>query len=244
MTVTVNTMNQRQMGVIALAVFATLSLTLAAGVFGSSVGGPTRAASSGVFNDQNVTLKDPPRPSSVNLSKSPWLQVYYKYFEAENQTANATNASGPHRGGTDILPILSTIGAVFVLAVIAGLVWFRWLRSKTDNSFEQWDATASAAEANSEHQPDYGNRGAEPESDVHRAWYAMARHLDVPNADSETPRELAVTAIDRGLDREAVRDLTVLFERVRYGRGKPTSDREQRAMGALERLGIETGDEL
>lgn len=237
-------MNQRQMAVIALAALAMLSLSLAAATFGSSLGGPTQSVSSGVFTDENVTLKDPPRPSSVNLSESRWLQVYYKYFESDNQTKNTTNASGTQEGRTDILPVLLTAIAILAMGVFGGLIWFRWLRPLDDTSFEQWGTTDTTTEPNSEDHTDNLQTVFEPENDVQRAWYAMAHHLDIPNTDAYTPRELAATAVDHGLDREAVRDLTGLFERIRYGKERPTPEQEQRARHALERLGIELGDEL
>lgn len=237
-------MNQRQMAVLALAALAMLSLSLAAATFGSSLGGPTQSVSSGVFNDQNVTLKDPPQPSSVNLSESRWLQVYYKYFESDNETKNRTNASGTQEGRTDILPVLLTAIAILAMGILGGVIWFRWLRPLDDTSFEEWGAADTTTEPNAEHHTDNLQTVFDPENDVQRAWYALAHHLDIPNTDSYTPRELAVTAVDRGLDREAVSDLTVLFERIRYGQARPTAEREQRARHALERLGIELGDEL
>lgn len=243
MAVTGVTMNKRQFGVVIVAVFAVVSLGLTAATFRSSVAGSTRGVSSGVFSDENVTLKDPPGPSSANLSQSPWLQVYYKYFKPDTGSANAPNASGPPRGGTDILPLLFSVVGVLLVVVGGGLAWGYWVRSTSDASFTEWPATASTEESHPEQHADTGRLTVEPENDVHRAWYAMARHLDVTAASSDTPRELAGTAIDQGLEREAVRDLTTQFERVRYGQGQPTAEREQRALAALERLGIDVGEE-
>jgi hypothetical protein len=61
----------------------------------------------------------------------------------------------------------------------------------------------------------------------------MTRHLDVPNPESSTPAEFAAVAVEAGIDREDVEELTALFEAVRYGGESPTEDRERRALEAL-----------
>jgi hypothetical protein len=77
---------------------------------------------------------------------------------------------------------------------------------------------------------------ADVDNEVYRAWAAMTRHLDVPNPRTSTPAEFAAAAVDAGMTREDVTELTDLFETVRYGGEAPTEDREARAVAALRRI--------
>ncbi|WP_135828538.1 DUF4129 domain-containing protein [Halorussus halobius] len=77
---------------------------------------------------------------------------------------------------------------------------------------------------------------ADVDNEVYRAWREMTDHLDVSNPQSSTPAEFAAAAVDAGLDREDVDELTSLFEAVRYGGESPTDERERRAVEALRRI--------
>lgn len=74
------------------------------------------------------------------------------------------------------------------------------------------------------------------DNEVYRAWREMTDHLDVRNPESSTPSEFAAAAVEAGLDREDVSELTSLFEAVRYGGESPTEERERRAIEALRRI--------
>ncbi|MFB6154504.1 MAG: DUF4129 domain-containing protein [Haloferacaceae archaeon] len=74
------------------------------------------------------------------------------------------------------------------------------------------------------------------DNEVYRAWVEMTRHLDVPNPEASTPSEFATAAVDAGMAREDVDDLTAVFEEVRYGGAAPTAERERRAVEALRRI--------
>jgi hypothetical protein len=74
------------------------------------------------------------------------------------------------------------------------------------------------------------------DNEVYRAWREMTTHLDVPNPQSSTPAEFAAAAVDAGMAREDVEELTSLFEAVRYGGESPTEERENRAVEALRRI--------
>lgn len=78
---------------------------------------------------------------------------------------------------------------------------------------------------------------ADVENEVYRAWREMTTHLDVEQPQSSTPAEFAAAAVDAGMSRDDVTDLTEVFETVRYGGEDATADREQRAIDALR--GIE-----
>lgn len=74
------------------------------------------------------------------------------------------------------------------------------------------------------------------DNEVYRAWREMTRHLDVPRPESSTPVEFAAAAVEAGMAREDVADLTRLFEEVRYGDRPATPEREERALAALRRI--------
>ena len=71
---------------------------------------------------------------------------------------------------------------------------------------------------------------------VFRAWREMTDGLDVANPDASTPAEFAAAAVDAGMEREDVTELTGLFEAVRYGGLDATDDRERRAADALRSI--------
>lgn len=77
---------------------------------------------------------------------------------------------------------------------------------------------------------------ADVENEVYRAWVAMTRNLAVEHPESSTPAEFAEAAIDAGMSPGDVRELTGLFETVRYGDAPPTDERERRALAALRRI--------
>jgi hypothetical protein len=74
------------------------------------------------------------------------------------------------------------------------------------------------------------------DNEVYRAWREMTDHLDVSNPESSTPAEFAAAAVDAGMAREDVEELTVVFEEVRYGGESPTEERERRAVEALRNI--------
>jgi len=79
------------------------------------------------------------------------------------------------------------------------------------------------------------------DNEIYRAWVEMTTYLDVPHPESSTPGEFAAAAVDAGIDREDVSELTDLFERVRYGHTAATSEREARALDALRRIEAQYG---
>lgn len=73
------------------------------------------------------------------------------------------------------------------------------------------------------------------DNDVYRTWLAL---VDAANADvrRDSPAEVADRAVDAGVDEGAVREITSLFESVRYGSRATTESTERRARSARERL--------
>jgi hypothetical protein len=73
-------------------------------------------------------------------------------------------------------------------------------------------------------------------NEVYRAWREMTEHLAVEHPESSTPAEFATAAVDAGMAPDDVRELTDLFEEVRYGDREVTEERERRAADALRRI--------
>lgn len=78
--------------------------------------------------------------------------------------------------------------------------------------------------------------GTDAENEVYRAWQEMTARLETDSGETTTPREFQQLAVDTGMRPDDVRELTELFERVRYGGKDATEDREQRAVRVLRRV--------
>lgn len=77
---------------------------------------------------------------------------------------------------------------------------------------------------------------ADVDNEVYRAWREMTELLDVDRPESSTPAEFADAAVEAGVAADDVRELTAVFEEVRYGGAEVTDDRERRAVEALRRI--------
>lgn len=74
------------------------------------------------------------------------------------------------------------------------------------------------------------------ENEVYRAWREMTEYLNVSSPESSTPGEFAAAAVDAGMARDDVTELTSVFEEVRYGGQDASDDHERRAVDALRRI--------
>jgi hypothetical protein len=81
------------------------------------------------------------------------------------------------------------------------------------------------------------------ENEVYRAWREMTDQLELDDPETATPREFQHHAVTAGMASEDVRELTRLFERVRYGGESATEDRERRAVSVLRRIESAYGGE-
>ena len=71
---------------------------------------------------------------------------------------------------------------------------------------------------------------------VYRAWREMAETADGANLRTHTPGEVARRAVDAGMDRDAVRTLTRVFDQARYGPAGVDEESERRARSALDAI--------
>lgn len=127
---------------------------------------------------------------------------------------------------------------LFLLAVI--LVLYRRGRTVSTNATELTatdnSETAKAVGRAAGRAAERMEAEASVENEVYRAWREMTELLDVDRPHSTTPGEFATAAIEAGLGKEDVRELTALFEQVRYGSVTPSDEYEKRATAVFERI--------
>ncbi len=73
-------------------------------------------------------------------------------------------------------------------------------------------------------------------NDVYLSWSGMIDRAGVEDIRTKTPKEIAESAKEAGLDPSAVDELTDVFEEVRYRDAEPTAEQERRAKRAFERI--------
>jgi hypothetical protein len=160
-----------------------------------------------------------------------------------------SNTSLPCRGdagqsGHANRPSLPTVLLLFVLAaVLVGTLIPAVPRSPSETD----DDTATTPRQEPDVDPaavgDAAGRAADRledeaavDNEVFRAWREMTTLLDVRNPEASTPAEFASAAVEAGLDRDDVDELTRLFEDVRYGEYDASAERERRAITIFRRI--------
>ncbi len=144
------------------------------------------------------------------------------------------------RSGTEATPLL--FGIVGLAMVLLAAAVYRYSGTDVDIALEEGtDETDEPSSVQAVGQA--AGRAAdrlEAESDlenaIYRAWREMTDALDVAQPRTTTPEEFAEIAIEAGMSDEDVRELTRVFEEVRYGNRQPTPEREQRSQEALRRI--------
>lgn len=162
-------------------------------------------------------------------------------FDGRSPTVPGGASAGPESNVVPVIDPPATLLALFGLVLVgaAALV----LRLTGD------DVVEAAPEREAAPAPDVAAVGraagraadrieadVDVENAVFRAWREMTRELDVDNPTASTPAEFAAAAVDAGMAREDVTELTELFEAVRYGGHDPDADRERRAVDALRNI--------
>jgi hypothetical protein len=150
---------------------------------------------------------------------------------------------GAGGGGPLTAPIV-LFGLLLAAAIAAALVLFVVSVGDRDSDGTEADSGESAATETDVHgvgrtagaAADRIESDADVDNEVYRAWAEMASSLDVERPESSTPGEFAAAAVDAGMDRADVDELTRLFEEVRYGDERATGARAERAVAALRRI--------
>jgi hypothetical protein len=187
---------------------------------------------------------DQPRPTSADIFPSEPAPP----STGGNASVGIANDSG----------LVITQPSVFVVLVAAtlvvGLIGYALLSSTDDDETDaEPPEHGSAEDGDRRRVTEIGNvagrladrleRTTSTENEVFRAWVEMTRHLPVEHPRSSTPSEFADAAVEAGVSRDDVTELTELFEEVRYGGEPVTEDRERRAVEALRHIEAEYGDE-
>jgi len=167
---------------------------------------------------------------------------------------SGASGTGGDDGRTRDLP-LALVAVVAVLAVAAvGVVLVTREDAADDDPFDALAADEAEPEPEDAVDVDVlaaaAGRAADRiedaddvDNEIYRAWVEMTEYIDVEHPESSTPGEFAAAAVDAGIDRDDVVELTDRFERVRYGHTAPTAEREARARDALRRIESQYGGE-
>jgi len=159
---------------------------------------------------------------------------------------------GTDQQADDTAPALPTVLAVLVgIGLLVVLVGYVGLSGRSDDA----DETDEGAEGNdarnigliagdaADRIESGDGKTTDTDNEVYRAWREMTDQLDVESVETTTPREFQAAAVEAGMGPDDVRELTQLFEDVRYGGHSPTSDRERRAVDVLRRIEKKYGEE-
>ncbi|WP_049920820.1 DUF4129 domain-containing protein [Halopiger djelfimassiliensis] len=166
-------------------------------------------------------------------------------------TGNETGTGGDGLGGDSgndgtalsvgpLFGLLALITAVFVggLLVSRGTDRSESTAADPDESpgSDRTVEDAAAVGAAAGRAADRLENATDADNEIYRAWRELTRLLEVDRPESSTPREFASAAIEAGIDREHVDELTRLFEDVRYGDTETTPEMEARAVSVLRRI--------
>jgi hypothetical protein len=172
---------------------------------------------------------------------------------AGNGTASAENGTvlggaGGTGSATQVGPppltILLAVGLVLAVAAVAfALARDREIVLGAGDAGEAADAATDGSMASAAAVGRAAGRAADRietstdvDNEVYRAWREMTDLLDMEAPETSTPGEFAAAAVDAGLGQEDVRELTRLFEDVRYGDAVVSADEEERATAVLRRI--------
>ncbi|WP_238709250.1 DUF4129 domain-containing protein [Natronorubrum halophilum] len=186
------------------------------------------------------------------------LSLFGSEAEVPSEPPGVGNGSEPpgdggSSGDGDDSPV--STGPLFAVLAVVTAIFLGGLflsRSADDSGVLGSGSTEAEAEAPTETTAAVGTAAgaaadrledaADFDNAVYRAWREMTQPLEVDRPDSSTPREFARAAVDAGMDREHVDELTRLFEDVRYGDASTTAEREERAIAVLRRIETEYAD--
>ncbi|WP_458206633.1 DUF4129 domain-containing protein [Haladaptatus sp. NG-SE-30] len=173
-------------------------------------------------------------PSRPNSSIMPGNQ--------SNFTLPPGGSGGPGEGATSVLTPSFALFVVLGIALVGAVVLLfkssggSEIETPEDEEAFGGEENIAAVGRTAGDAADRIESEASVENEVYRAWREMTHHLDVSAPESSTPGEFAAAAVDAGMNRDDVSELTNVFEEVRYGGEDATGDRERRAVSALRRI--------
>ena len=134
------------------------------------------------------------------------------------------------------LILLLVLGMALIGAVVA---LFRTTTGDSDDSPGETDdggTNAAAVGRAAGRAADRLEEEADVDNEVYRTWQEMTELLDVNDPKTSTPGEFAAAAVEAGLGRDDIGELTRLFEDVRYGNQQPSDEHERRAIIIFRRI--------
>lgn len=196
-----------------LAAVALVALATAAGTF-DAVEGPSISA-----DGTPETGTQTPDPSAGTPGGSGG-------DEQGERAAERTPAGGNDGGGLPSLVVPAVLGSL-----LAGGLFVVVLTGDDRRASLPGEDDDDGDEGTDPVDPPYDSPGEGP---VVRAWRRLASRAS--GEDTETPREVARRAVDRGLPERPVETVSRQFRAVRYGDSPASDDRERTARAAAERL--------
>ena len=155
-----------------------------------------------------------------------------------NETALGTGDDGDHVITTEpstLLVVLVVLFGVLLVGLVAVLTRHRAASdSEQKSTADSTDAVAVGHVAG--RAADRLESDEHAENEIYRAWVEMTDLFDLSQKETKTPGEFAAAAIDAGLEPDDVRELTRLFEQVRYSPTTPSESDEQRAVALFRRI--------
>ncbi len=151
----------------------------------------------------------------------------------------ANGEGGDTLVSTDPSSLSVILVLLFALVVVGVALAMRQQSKDSDETAEAGDADPGAPAAVGRAAGRAADRIAdadELDNEIYRAWAEMTRLVGPADPESKTPAEFADDAIEAGLEPDDVRELTRLFEHVRYGTDEPVDADEQRAIGLFRRI--------
>jgi hypothetical protein len=143
--------------------------------------------------------------------------------------------SGPVRRSPESL-ILLLVLVLAALGAVASLLGTATDDGEASERSDEGTADAAAVGRAAGRAADRLEGETDIENEVYRTWREMTELLDVDRPGTSTPGEFATAAIEAGLGREDVDELTRLFEDVRYGETRPSEAHERRAIAVFRRI--------
>lgn len=171
----------------------------------------------------------------------------YLFLQAFQFSSGGDSPSGGGGGSGGLRDTASETGlqltpavAFAVIVVVVVLLVLLARNSEDDDTIPSTDPDPDGGPVESSGSAGGGTDIGRPPADneVYRAWLSLADAADA-NARRATPEQVADRAVDAGVDETAAREITALFESVRYGGAEPTGGIEERAKRARSELGGE-----
>jgi hypothetical protein len=189
----------------------------ALGAAAATVDTATRGGGLGMLDGPEGSLSGGPSMDTDGQVDRPWLSP-------------GPAAATPGEAAASLVRRIVVPLVALAVLIVGALLVVRRATGDDDRLDPDTDADAAAADADATEpwRPT-------PRDEVAAAWWALISRTDGADRRTATPGELADRAVAAGFPAAPVRDLTALFDRVRYGGAAPTDDRVAEAQSTLAR---------